>query len=316
MPRDEDGEDIRRWEVEEGNRDDDWPSQERDEWGQTVMRRGGSIQEVSQHAGQRMDALAMGSRRTVSGASSDEAGTTSTRRLQHNRLTHGPPSEATVHADDALPHENGGSSSVFADERERAGEQHSDAFEDDQAWGDVGNATAVVERAPSPGGAPRRNVNAGQQQGFPAGGRGVDVVDVGAPWSSQAPPEESGLPSPAGTPPPPPPPQGAPSQSKLVQRVFGARGRRGGARGGGGRGRHQASSRNGRGPRAGEGVNQEEGGQGGGSWAVQAELQGKLRELEEEVGGVVAVLGRQREESEGDLGTAVGSERAPNEGIL
>ncbi|CAM9630251.1 unnamed protein product [Pylaiella littoralis] len=287
MPRDEDGEDIRRWEVEEDNRDDDWPSQERDEWGQTVMRRGGSIQEVSQHAGQRMDALAMGSRRTVSGASSDEAGTTSTRRLQHNRLTHGPPSEATVHADDALPHENGGSSSVFPDERKRAGEQHSDAFEDDQAWGDVGNATAVVERAPSPGGAPRRNVNAGQQQGFPAGGRGVDVVDVGAPWSSQAPPEESGLPSPAGTPPPPPlpppPPQGAPLQSKLVQRVFGARGRRGGARGGGGRGRHQASSGNGRGPRAGEGVNQEEGGQGGGSWAVQAELQGKLRELEEEV---------------------------------
>lgn len=291
MLRNEDDDDTRRWEeVEEGNHDDGWPSQERDEWGQTAMRRSGDTQGASQHAGQQHnDAFAMGSRRTVSGPGSGKAANASPHRLQHNRLTHTPPPVAPARGDDAETHENGGGgSNLSANERERVSEQHSDTFEDDQAWGDVDNATAGVERAATAGGAPGRHVNAGQQQGFPNGGRAVGVAaDVGAPWPSQARPEESARPPSAGT--PQPPPQGVPSQSKLVQRVFGARGRRGGGRGRGGRGRLQPSSRSGRGSRAGEGVHQEEGGQGGGSWAVQAELQGKLQELEEEVGGGVAV---------------------------
>lgn len=69
--------------------------------------------------------------------------------------------------------------------------------------------------------------------------------------------------------------RGTPPQSKLVQRVFGTRGRRG--RGDAGRGRSRGRS-NARG-----GVSREGGEEGADSWALQAELQGKLRELEDEV---------------------------------
>lgn len=76
--------------------------------------------------------------------------------------------------------------------------------------------------------------------------------------------------------------RGVPSQSKLVQKVFGGRGGRG--RGVGGRtkmsGRGQGGGRGPGGTRGG-GEQREDRAE---SWPVQVELEGKLRELEDEVG--------------------------------
>lgn len=171
-------------------------------------------------------------------------------------------------------------------------QHHGDVFDDDHAWGEVdGNVAGVAGRGGTAPGDPQRRVGAvGHRGGFPDEGLGGGGGGAfGAPVSRQGPPREE---SAVLAPPPAAAPHGAPLQSKLVQRVFGARGRRGGAaRGGGGRGgRYQAAGRGGGRAGRGGGVVDGEGGEqgaagggGGSSWAMQAEVQGKLRELEEEV---------------------------------
>lgn len=167
--------------------------------------------------------------------------------------------------------------------RQRAPEL--DAFDDDRAWGEMGSSASrqdIPRTAPThasrpeqsngslarPGAAARAawpGTGGAQNQHASAGGRTV-------PASIR---DGDGA-----------PPHGPPSQSKLVQRFFGARGRRGRG-GGGGRGRG-GGGRSGNGGEASEaGPAKEETRAGAeGSWTVQAELQGKLRELEEEVGAV------------------------------
>lgn len=291
---DDDEDDTRRWEEaeEEGAHDYTWPGQEREEWGHSSTRRGGGVHGTPppRHG------------RHVGEAGSDETASASARRSQHNRLTRSPPPSGVPHANGGGCSSNG---SLFAGPRQRPGGQHDNAFGDDHAWGDVDNATAtasatnadsLLERASGRGTAQGHSTSIGghQQQAFREGGEvGAASVGSGAPWSSQAAPAESSAHSPPTA---EKSPHGAPSQSKLVQRVFGARGRRERSRGGGGtlrggRGRLQTTGRGGvrgGGGVGGRGVVVEEEGAGGGIWLMQAEVQKKLRELEEEVG--VAIL--------------------------
>lgn len=148
-------------------------------------------------------------------------------------------------------------------EEEEEEDEEEDEFGDGQAWGEV---DATDDRA---SGAPlKRSNGAGGQQRLSGGERG----NKSEPWPR--PPQQDTAASARKA------LQGAPPQSKLVQRVFGRRGR------GGGRGRGSAG-RGGRGggPRDGEGTqeDEQERGEGAESWALQSELQGKLQELDEEV---------------------------------
>ncbi|CAN0219520.1 unnamed protein product, partial [Ectocarpus sp. 8 AP-2014] len=301
--------DAHRWEAAgaSGGEDFDWPSQERDRWGQTAIRqraddtrdppRYRQQQQQQQQQSVRDETLAARGRQTANRGDYDDASTSPVRRLpQHTRnLTHTPPPPppppppgAPRAGPAAEPsYKSGGSRSIA--ERGDDKQHHGDDFDDDHAWGEVDSSVAgVAERGTAPGDPQRLVGTAGRRRGFPDEGVGGGGGAFGAPSSRQAPPREE---STALTPPSAAADHGAPSQSKLVQRVFGARGRRGGAaRGRGGRGgKHQAAGRGGgRAGRGGsvvegEGGEQGTGGGGGSSWAMQAEVQGKLRELEEEV---------------------------------
>lgn len=262
----EDDEDTRHWEADNVG----WPNEERDGWEQSAPLEGN-------HAAQRVQPRSVGGnmfavRRTANGVGV-EVQAAPARQAQpppppsSPRPPGPPPAVGTVIGGTARRANGGGlEAQARAEEEGKEGEEE-EAFEDDLAWGDVDDAV---------GGGPdaasfftRDNEKVGHREGF-ANGRG------GRAWSR---------------PPDPPEPtasregnelQGAPSRSKLVQRVFGSRGRRGR---GGGRGRTLA----GRGGRDGVGSSagvRDGGGRGtgGDGWAVQAELQGKLQELEEEVG--------------------------------
>lgn len=295
------GKGAHRWEAggASGGEDDDWPSQERDQWGQTAIRqKGDDTRDPPRYRQQQPQQQSVGDetpaargRQTANRGDHDEAAMSPVRRRpQHTRnLTHTPPpppppppgAPATGHT--AEPSSKSGDSRSTA-ERGNEKQHHGDGFDDDHAWGEVdSNVAGVAERGTTPGDPQRRVGTVVHQRRFPDEGGGA----FGEPLSRQVPTrEESAVP----TPPPTAAPHGAPSQSKLVQRVFGARGRRGGAaRGGGGSGgRHQAAGRGGgrtgRGGNVVEGEGGEQGtGGGGGSWAMQAEVQEKLRELEEEV---------------------------------
>ncbi|CAM9929599.1 unnamed protein product [Ectocarpus sp. 12 AP-2014] len=309
----EKGKDAHRWEAAGAScvENDDWPSRERDRWGQTAIRqraddtrdppryRQQEQQQQQQQQSVRDETLTARARQTANRGDYDDASTSPVRRLpQHTRnLTHTPPppprppppppGAPTADPTAELSIRSGGSRSTA--ERGDDKQYHADGFDDDHAWGEVDSTVAgVAERGTAPGDPQRRVGTVGRRRGFPDEGVGGGGGDFGAPLSRQAPSREESV---ALTPSPEAVDHGAPSQSKLVQRVFGARGRRGGAaRGKGGRGgRHQAAGRGGgRAGREGsvvegEGGEQGTGGGGGSSWAMQAEVQGKLRELEEEV---------------------------------
>lgn len=181
--------------------------------------------------------------------------------------------------------ETGGSNSIAPQRNGSASKLHSnndnnddDFFEDDRAWEDVGSANRVKgggEREAYFGApAAKRDMNISHQGISRAASNGERAL----PWPGSSTTAKSSSAGPQGS----KPSQAGPSQSKLVQRVFGALGRRG-------RGGEQVV---GRGRQTGDGgamgVQDDEGEQGEGSdkiWAVQAELQGKLQELEDEVKG-------------------------------
>lgn len=179
-----------------------------------------------------------------------------------------------------------------------------DAFDDDRTWGDVEpseeilsptSAEDYVRGAPSQIFVPNKR----NDVSFKSGGRasassagvgswppGVDKHDESRSQSTAAPkaavratPSVRGGRGGQGN------LRGAPSQSKLVQRVFGSRGRGGRGAGGRGRGRSNGSKNTVAGSTGGnEGAPQAKGnGEGTDNWAIQAELEGKLRELEDEV---------------------------------
>lgn len=187
--------------------------------------------------------------------------------------------------------------------RQRAPEL--DAFDDDRAWGEMSSSASrqdVPRTAPTHASRPEQNngnlarSGAAARMAWPAmGGAQNQHASAGGRTAPTSIRDGDGAPL-----------HGPPAQSKLVQRFFGARGRRG--RGsGGGRGRG-GGGRSGVGGEASETEPVKEESRAGaeGSWAVQAELQGKLRELEEEVRAVVCTWkgqgGEEERHREGEAG--------------
>lgn len=270
---DEEREGTLRWEAGET----DWASQERSEPEQKnsserVVNRRGSPQ-AGEYASN-SNGHGVTRQRAAGAANADDA---AQNPMERRRTPPPPPPSATA---------NGVAQHTFdrgaADIRYRAeeGEEtEEDSFQDHRAWGTVDSTTAAEngsENALStikPDGQRIGASHAKFSHSNATARRGGDGT-AGLPWPSRPvhPPSKSTA-----------PPGGeafssAPSQSKLVQRVFGGRGRRGR---GGGRGRGQGGRGGGR---EAERVDEEwDDGAGNASWAMQAELQDKLRELEEEV---------------------------------
>lgn len=164
-----------------------------------------------------------------------------------------------------------------------------DIFDDDQAWGDVGptdeGLPAPTHFAPARG-KPSEVTGGGAGAWPPAANveRGDRGRDRGAPAEQRLRPSGAQERTRAAG----ELPRKPPTQSKLVQRVFGGRDRRGGGVVARGRGRATgASNRAARGDGGGGARGMPEaGGRGEGApddWTMQAELNDKIRELEEEV---------------------------------
>lgn len=261
--------DTRRWEEDDRG---EWLGEENDEWERQGVPRNdsrGGPQRAQQQQQQRqrlVEKQSLPGSRAEDGTDAEAASTFPMQR-SHNRVTTSPPRRQRSPpppppppgATDA-PRVNGGggvhAAHELAGEEDDDGEEEQeeeDAFEDDRAWG---NVKAPLHRDQS-GGRDGLLVNGarGAIKRSPAAAHGGSATTL----------------------------QGPPTQSKLVQRVFGTRGRRGR---GGGRGGGQAGRGGRDGGRGGGAGFQDEGDRGAEaeSWAVQAELQGKLRELEEEVG--------------------------------
>ena len=270
----QDDEDTRQWEADDHR---DWPGQERSGWGgrstgwngNPDARQGSDHRRLNGGVGGG-DALA--GRGSAARGGEAELAKASARGKRAPQLPQPPPPPppppigAAALGEDAL-HQNGnaaGRRETFEEEEEEEGEEE-DEFGDGQAWGDVDTADERTSEAPL-----MHSNSSGGHQRLSGGGRG----GANEPWPRPAQQDSAARAGKAL--------QGAPPQSKLVQRVFGRLGRRGR---GGGRGRGSAG-RGGRGGARDGGGTQEDGGeQGAGSesWALQAELQGKLQELEEEV---------------------------------
>lgn len=272
----QDDEDTRQWEADDHR---DWPGQERSGWGGQSTRWNGGNPGARQGPDQRRlngggggsDGDALAGRRSA--ARGDGAGLAHS-SARGKRSPHPPqpppppppppPSMGTTALGEDAPHQNGTRSAAGRRERFKE-EDEEDEFGDGQAWGDVDAADEDASEARL-----KRSNGSGGHQKLSGGERG----GASDPWPR---PGQQDSRARAGK-----VLQSAPPQSKLVQRVFGGLGRRGR---GGGRGRGNAG-RGGRGEaRDGRGVEEDGGERGAGSesWALQAELQGKLQELEEEV---------------------------------
>ena len=272
----QDDEETRQWEEDDHR---NWPGQERDGWGGQSARWNSGNLGARQGSGQRR-LTGVGGRGGVGGGGDALAGRRSAGRgtggESRDASARGtrsplpppppppplPPTMGAAALGGGALHQNGGAA-ARREQFEEGRQQEEDEFGDGQAWGEV---DATDDRA---SGAPfKRSNSAGSQQRLPGGGRGK----ASEPWPR--PPHQDSAASVGKA------LQGAPPQSKLVQRVFGRRGR-GGSRGRGGAGR----GGRGGGARDGEGTQEDERERGDGaeSWALQAELQGKLQELEEEV---------------------------------
>ncbi|CAM9120280.1 unnamed protein product, partial [Scytosiphon promiscuus] len=234
--RTEDDEDTRRWEADEdregqGHRDNqghDWPVSEGDRSRPTAMRGGGNIRRASQHAQQQQGRLSLGNGADAPGTAFAPYG------HQLPRVVDTPPPPpplsapgATGHSgkDDTRKHGSSSGSSGSsgnADARRRNDGHQSDPFGDDEAWGDVDPVAGAGTSAPAVlrGTAPVRNRSVGKYQELP---NGAGVGGNGVPQSRKPPFGESALvpaAAAAGG-----PPKDGPSQSKLVQKMFGGRGR-------------------------------------------------------------------------------------------
>lgn len=267
----QDDEDTRQWEADNHS---DWTSQERSGWGGQSTRWNGDNPDAHHGPDQRRlnggrgggDALA--GRGSAARADETELANACARGKRAPQVPQPPPPPpppppmgAGALGEDSS--RQNGNATVRGERFEE--EEEEDEFGDDRAWGDVDAADERASEAPL-----KRGNSSGGYQRVSGSERG----GANEPWPRPAQQDSAARAGKAL--------QGAPPQSKLVQRVFGRLGRRGR---GGGRGSGSAGRGGHGGARDGGGTQEDGGERGAGSesWALQAELQGKLQELEEEV---------------------------------